>query len=129
MIEESPSQRSVTIPYQHLRPHRPRSFSSYNMASSHGVPRVAREGDGELEKESIREHRSLQDLIADKVRGRYQQLHYSRNTNISCVDPAERIYRRSARPHLETSQEELRILHHLEPPPSDTPIPIYKGSR
>lgn len=38
------------------------------MASSHGVPRVAREGDGELEKENIREYRSLLDLIATKVR-------------------------------------------------------------
>ncbi|KAE9975627.1 hypothetical protein BLS_002505 [Venturia inaequalis] len=37
------------------------------MASSHGVPRVAREGDGELERENIREYRSLLDLIAAKI--------------------------------------------------------------
>lgn len=43
------------------------------MASSHGVPRVAREGDGEFEKEKILEYRSLLHLIAAKVRGPYQQ--------------------------------------------------------
>lgn len=42
------------------------------MASSHGVPRVAKEGDGELEKENIRDYRTLLDLIAAKVRRRHQ---------------------------------------------------------
>ncbi|TID24412.1 protein prenylyltransferase [Venturia nashicola] len=37
------------------------------MASSHGVPRLAREGDGELVEENIREYRSLLHLIAAKI--------------------------------------------------------------
>ncbi|QDS73924.1 hypothetical protein FKW77_007715 [Venturia effusa] len=37
------------------------------MASSHGVPRVAREGDRELEAENIRKYRSLLDLISAKI--------------------------------------------------------------
>jgi hypothetical protein len=45
------------------------------MASSHGVPRLAREGDGELEKEKIQEYRALLHLIAAKVRELHQQLH------------------------------------------------------
>lgn len=63
------------------------------MASSHGVPRVAREGDGEKEKDDIREYRSLLDLIAAKVRDRYQQLSQSRNTDLRCLGPAGRIHR------------------------------------
>jgi hypothetical protein len=56
------------VSLQHLRPHRPCSFNLRDMASSHGVPRIAREGDGELEKEKIREYRALLDVIAAKVR-------------------------------------------------------------
>ena len=38
------------------------------MASSHGVPRMAREGDVEKEKEQIREYRELIDNVNAKAR-------------------------------------------------------------
>lgn len=38
-----------------------------DMASSHGVPRVAKEGDVEKEREQIREYRALVDSVNAKV--------------------------------------------------------------
>jgi hypothetical protein len=38
------------------------------MASSHGIPRVAKEGGGDKEKEQIREYRALIDSVNAKVR-------------------------------------------------------------
>jgi hypothetical protein len=38
------------------------------MASSHGIPRVTKEGGGDKEKEQIREYRALIDSVNAKVR-------------------------------------------------------------
>lgn len=47
--------------HHHFRP------IHFNMASSHGVPRVAREGDGEKERNDIRDYRALLDQVSAKV--------------------------------------------------------------
>lgn len=42
--------------------------STADMASSHGVPRVAKEGDGEKERNDIHDYRALLNQVSAKVR-------------------------------------------------------------
>lgn len=50
------------------------------MASSHGVPRVEREGDVEKEKVQIQEYRALIDNVNAKVRDRPLHLGFDSTT-------------------------------------------------